>query len=118
LNKKMILIQTIIQVMVCFLIFGLTGSTEYNKGAENMALEGGTKGEIPFPHYRHQEILGNCTVCHKLFMQKSGSVENLKAKGVLKKKQVMNKLCIKCHRAERKAGKPHGPTTCTKCHVR
>ena len=41
-----------------------------------------------------------------------------KTKKKLEKKHVMNKLCIKCHKAEKKAGKPYGPTTCSKCHIR
>jgi hypothetical protein len=42
----------------------------------------------------------------------------MKAQGKLKPKHVMNKMCIKCHRAEKKAGNPSGPLTCSKCHVK
>lgn len=89
-----------------------------NRGAKEMKLTGGRRGEVPFPHFDHQNRLGDCKVCHSLFPQAKGSLEALKAEGKLKGKQVMNKLCIKCHKAEKQAGKQSGPTTCTKCHVR
>ena len=89
-----------------------------NQGAENMVLKGGTRGEVPFPHRRHQENLGDCQICHFIFPQESGSIEALKAKGKLKKKYVMNKLCTKCHREKKKARQPSGPTTCSKCHMK
>jgi hypothetical protein len=31
-------------------------------------------------------------------------------------KQVMNKLCVQCHKERKKAGDTSGPTTCTQCH--
>ena len=33
-------------------------------------------------------------------------------------KKVMNLQCIKCHKAEKQAGRPHGPVTCNSCHVK
>jgi arsenate reductase len=36
----------------------------------------------------------------------------------MKPKKVMNLQCIKCHKAEKRAGKPHGPVTCTTCHAK
>lgn len=88
-----------------------------NRGAKELHLTGGSRGEVVFPHANHQKRL-DCKVCHTLFPQAKGSVEKLKAEGKLKGKQVMNKLCIKCHKAEKRAGKPAGPTTCVKCHQR
>ncbi len=95
-----------------------SASAEIKNGAENMELSGGSRGKVPFPHRSHQKSLGDCNICHSSFQQKPGSIEELKAKGELEQKQIMNKLCLKCHRAERTAGKPHGPTTCSKCHVK
>ena len=89
-----------------------------NKGAESIELEGGKRGKVPFPHHRHQENLGDCTICHSVFPQKLGSIEELKAQGKLKKKYVMNKLCTKCHREIKKAGRKTGPTTCKSCHIK
>ena len=89
-----------------------------NKGAENIEINGGSRGNVPFPHHQHQVRLEDCQICHSLFPQKSGSIAELKADGKLKKKQVMNKLCTKCHRATKKAGQKSGPTTCKNCHIK
>ena len=89
-----------------------------NKGAEDMQIAGGTRGDVPFPHRAHQERLDDCNVCHSTFPQKSGSIAALKANGKLKKKYVMNKLCTKCHKETKKAGQKSGPTTCKACHIK
>lgn len=91
---------------------------EQDKGAENIEMEGGKRGNVPFPHHQHQERLVDCQTCHSVFPQKAGSIEELKAQGKLKKKYVMNKLCTKCHKETKKAGKKTGPTTCAKCHIK
>ncbi len=87
-----------------------------NKGAEKIELFGGKKGKIPFPHHTHQDVLKDCNICHADFPQKAGSIEALKAEGKLKKKQVMNKQCIKCHKKKKRAKERTGPTSCSKCH--
>ena len=58
----------------------------------------------------------NCKICHDTFPQQTGAIDELKKSGDLKPKQVMNKLCTKCHRDRKQAGETSGPTTCTKCH--
>ena len=83
-----------------------------------MKLDGGSRGEVPFTHSKHQERLGDCNVCHSLFPQSSGAILANKKKGDLKKKQVMNTLCIKCHKTEKSKGNAYGPVVCSKCHVR
>ena len=88
------------------------------KGAANIEIDGGKKGKVPFPHRQHQERLVDCKICHSVFPQKPGSIKKLKAQGELKKKYVMNKLCTKCHKNEKKAGRKSGPTKCSKCHVK
>jgi hypothetical protein len=88
------------------------------KGADQMVLEGGPTGDVPFPHHRHQNVLEDCTVCHELFGQKDGAIEKLKAAGKLEPKTVMNKLCTSCHKKYRLQGKKTGPVTCRTCHVR
>ena len=93
-------------------------TNELDKGAENIEMEGGKIGKVPFPHHQHQERLVDCQTCHSVFPQKAGSIEELKAQGKLKKKYVMNKLCTKCHKETKKAGKKTGPTTCAKCHIK
>lgn len=94
------------------------GLAAKNMGPKEMKLAGGSRGAIPFPHLTHQNQLGDCNVCHSLFPQAKGGIEKLKVEGKLKAKQVMNKHCIKCHKAEKKAGNASGPTTCNSCHVR
>lgn len=89
-----------------------------NKGAEQIVLDGGSRGLVHFPHHRHQNALGDCRVCHHLFAQEKGSIAKGKANGQLVIKQVMTKLCIQCHRDKKQADKPAGPTTCSKCHVK
>lgn len=89
-----------------------------NGGAEKIALKGGSRGTVPFPHHRHQNALQDCNICHSLFPQEPGGIERLKAEGKLVKQQVMKKLCINCHRTLKRIGRPGGPITCAKCHIR
>lgn len=108
---------------VLFFTLILTSATAICLAAQNMGpkeikLVGGSRGEIRFPHSSHQAKLGDCKVCHNLFPQSIGGIAKLKAEGKLKPKQIMNKHCIKCHKAEKRAGNPSGPTTCAKCHIR
>ena len=109
-------------VMAVLLGLGLlvsTGTVESaNNGAEEMLIEGGSRGKVPFPHRTHQAVLGDCNKCHDLFPQETGAISRLKEAGNLKKKQVMNTSCVKCHKAMQKGGGKAGPTTCSKCHVR
>ena len=95
---------------------GTVGSA--NNGAEEMLLEGGTRGKVPFPHRTHQAVLGDCNKCHDLFPQETGAITRLQKSGALEKKQVMNKNCVKCHKTMKKGGGKTGPTTCAACHVR
>jgi hypothetical protein len=94
---------------------GVSLATE-NQGAENITLDGGSRGNVSFPHRQHQKNLVDCQICHSLFPQEAGAIEKLKAQGALENKYVMNKHCTKCHREKKKAGQPSGPTTCAKCH--
>ncbi|OQX17056.1 MAG: cytochrome C [Desulfobacteraceae bacterium IS3] len=91
-------------------------AAEQSKGAKDMELSGGDKGKVAFPHQKHQEVLGDCKICHDVFPQEPGSIEKLKAAGKLEKKQVMNKQCVKCHKEKENAGVKTGPTACSKCH--
>jgi hypothetical protein len=89
-----------------------------NQGAEKIELSGGDRGKVLFPHHQHQTALGDCNICHQLFPQTPGAIDAMKAKGQLEQKQVMNKMCIKCHKAEKMGGRPSGPTACTQCHIK
>ncbi len=99
-------------------LFNAVSVAVENKGAENITLAGGKSGEVSFPHHRHQDVLVDCNICHYIFPQKKGVIEELKAQAKLEKKQVMNKLCTKCHREKKKAGEKAGPVTCKNCHIK
>ena len=114
---KLLLILIAMTVLIAGMSITVSLATQ-DPGAENMVLEGGKRGKVPFPHRQHQENLDDCQICHSVFPQDSGAIEKLKAEGTLKKKYVMNKLCTKCHKKTRKAGQPSGPTTCAKCHIK
>lgn len=107
----------IVLVFAGFVSFVVAGEDPNVKGAEKLELNGGFKGKVPFPHHQHQKI-SDCTKCHSIFPKEAGVIDKKKADGSLKKKQVMNKLCIKCHKAEKNAGKPYGPISCSKCHTK
>jgi hypothetical protein len=89
-----------------------------NKGADQISIDGGSRGNISFAHHAHQDRLKDCNICHALFPQEPGALSKLKDSGQLKKKQVMNKQCIACHKAEKRAGNKTAPTTCSKCHIK
>ena len=112
--KAKVVAGLIIGLMV---IVGVSQAVE-DKGAKDITLAGGKSGNVPFPHHRHQEVIADCKTCHSIFPQKAGVIEALKAEGKLKKKQVMNKLCTKCHKQKKRAGEKGGPVTCKTCHIK
>ena len=114
---KLMVVLVSISAMIAGVMTANSMATQ-NKGAENIELEGGKRGNVHFPHHQHQDRIGDCQICHSVFPQKSGSIQELKAEGRLKKKYVMNKLCTKCHKEKKRAGQKSGPTTCTKCHIK
>ncbi len=86
-----------------------------NKGAEDITLQGGSLGNVTLGHYRHQNALGNCNVCHGLFPRAFGSIRKLEEQGQLKNRRVM-KECQACHRDRAAKGEKAGPTACRGCH--
>ena len=97
-------------------IVAVTGAA--NQGAEQIKIYGGSRGDVLFPHHAHQDRLKDCNTCHAAFPQEADGLKKMKEAGQLKPKQVMNKQCVKCHKDQKKAGNPTGPTTCSKCHVK
>jgi hypothetical protein len=87
------------------------------RGPESIDIYGGRSGNVPFPHAQHQDRINDCNVCHSVFPQKIGAIQQMKAEGTLKPKKVMNLQCVKCHKQEKRAGRPHGPVTCKTCHM-
>ena len=112
---------SVVLISIAAIVIGSSvafSDNDQNKGAESIEIDGGTGGKVSFPHHQHQENLADCTICHSVFPQKPGSIEELKAQGKLEKKHVMNKLCTKCHKEMKKAGRKTGPLTCSKCHIK
>ncbi len=109
-----------ILILICFAVFAASTTLAIvNKGAEEITLDGGKKGKVEFPHHEHQEALEQkCKTCHDLFPQEPGIINDLKKKGTLKKKQVMNEKCLECHKTRKKAGKDAGPVKCKGCHIK
>ncbi len=107
----------LVTILAIFSIAAMATGQTVNKGPEEITIDGGSKGEIHFPHRSHQNNLGDCKICHSIFPQKLGIIKKLKAEGKLKKKRVMNN-CRGCHRRLAKQGKKAGPTSCRKCHSR
>lgn len=97
------------------IIAGVTFAQVSKKGAPDIILKGGNRGDVRFPHRIHQDNLVDCKVCHDMFPQTPGIIADLKSKGQLKKKQVMTH-CRGCHKNMVNSGKKAGPTTCSKCH--
>lgn len=87
-----------------------------NKGRAEISLDGGKSGPVDFNHHLHQAVVKDCQVCHADFAQEEGALDAAKAAGTLKAKQVMNKTCLTCHRAKKKAGEKSGPVSCKDCH--
>lgn len=120
---RILLLVTAVILSAGILLFNtatvaLSGTPVENKGAAEIKLPAGKRGDVLFPHRRHQDKLGDCNICHSVFPQKAGVIKALKSEGKLKKKHVMNKLCTKCHRQKKKEGIKSGPTTCSKCHIK
>jgi Cytochrome c7 and related cytochrome c len=114
------LLKTMIRYGLLLLAFATLAFTPVieKQGADEISLFGGKRGNVPFPHRRHQDILKDCSICHTMFPREKGIIDALKKEEKLKAKQVMNKLCVKCHRTKAKAGEPSGPRSCNTCHIK
>jgi len=60
-----------------------------------------SKGNVSFPHKKHQEMLKNCSKCHA---KAPGKIAELG-------KDWAHKTCKGCHSEMKK-----GPTSCNDCH--
>jgi len=97
---------------------GTTAVAVQNRGNKEIKIDGGKRGSVSFFHHMHQNMIKDCSVCHSLFPKSKGAIKNTIAEKKLKKKQVMTTVCLKCHKDYKKAGKAHGPTKCSACHVK
>jgi DNA-directed RNA polymerase subunit M/transcription elongation factor TFIIS len=114
---KEVMMNRIALFCVVFFLILLTTGLAQNYGKKEILIDGGKKGNILFPHQAHQSRIKDCKVCHASFPQKQGALKESMGTGVLKKKQVMNTICLKCHREDKNAGKTHGPVKCSGCHA-
>ncbi len=110
----------IVIMVLLFMAAAVICLADHHSGAPNITLDGGKRGNIPFPHERHQLKLGeeSCQLCHDRFPQEPGAIAKLIAGGELKKKKVMNILCVKCHKQRKRAGRDTGPIKCSACHIK
>jgi hypothetical protein len=107
----------LIATLVFFAAIIVTASaSEEKKGAESITIDGASKGNVEFPHKEHQDELKECMLCHDTFPQELGVIKKMKTNKELQRKQVMNDVCLKCHKDFKKQGKEHGPTSCNGCH--
>ena len=99
-----------------FIVLQTTAVFAYSeKGAEDMVLKGGSRGEVFFPHGRHHGVTVDCLPCHGLFQKESEIIAKMQTEGNLKKKEVMN-MCKGCHKELASKGEKGGPTSCNGCH--
>ena len=110
--------RTIMMILIIMLFTGAFAFAVQNKGTKEIKLDGGNRGAIDFPHHMHQSTIGDCNACHDVFPKTPGAIKGLIEQKKLKKKQVMNKTCLQCHKAKKKAGEKTGPTKCSACHVK
>jgi hypothetical protein len=108
----------ILSVLAILIFTATIAAAVHNQGAGDITLDGGGKGEIKFPHHLHQNAITDCNACHYLFPQKPEAIKAFKQEQKLKRMQVMNKLCIKCHKEKKNAGEKTGPVKCSQCHIK
>lgn len=114
--SRHIVMITLVTALIVSLSMAATHAV--SRGPDRIDIFGGRSGNVPFPHAQHQDRIKDCNVCHSVFPQETAAIKKMKEEGMLKPKKVMNLQCIKCHKAEKKTGKPHGPVTCKTCHVK
>jgi len=91
-------VQSIIVAAVVALSFS---SVVIAAGPEVIELPA-SKGNVTFPHLKHQEMLKDCTKCHA--SETGGKIEGFG-------KDIAHNTCKKCHSDSGK-----GPTSCGACH--
>ena len=100
-------------IVMVFLAVPVPGNAENGE----LVLDGGRKGNVPFPHGLHQKTLENCSICHAKFPKESGAIKEGVENGKLKKMEIM-KDCMNCHKELAAKGEPSGPErSCSACHI-
>jgi cytochrome c553 len=111
--KKMIVLSVVFLVAIGFTSFLSAADKPAMKAV--IDIPAGEKGNVNFPHAKHQKAVENCMTCHNLFPQKDNGITELMKQGKLQKKQVMN-MCLTCHKSMVAKGAKTGPTACMQCH--
>ena len=111
-NAKFISMSAILLTLV---LQTNTSFAEQSQGAESMLLKGGSRGDIHFPHGRHQGVTVDCMPCHGPLPKEAQVLDKMKGEGKLEKKQIMN-MCKGCHKELASKGQKAGPTSCRGCH--
>ncbi len=108
--------KTAMVFLILLLVLILHSASANEKvGKEVIELSGRDKGNIAFPHEKHQKAVKDCMICHSLFPKKMGVISDMITDGKLQDKQVMNQ-CLACHRDMKNTGEKTGPTSCLQCH--
>jgi hypothetical protein len=111
--------RNIIGASLMFVMILVGWAVAQNSGSEVVVFEKGKMPQVVFPHHRHQQKLNNeCNACHDLFPMQTGVIKEMILQEKLKKQQVMNSKCVKCHKDRVQAGLAAGPVKCTECHAR
>lgn len=101
--------------LFALLLFFLASPSTAQKA--EIEIPGGRLGEVAFPHAKHHQALQDCEPCHSLFPQREGAIRELKEKGELEERQVMNN-CVDCHKDRVRKKLKTGPLRCRGCHIK
>ncbi len=112
--KKIVLLALVAALSAGVAALAQEAAPAVNNGAPEIVLSV-SKGDIAFPHQKHQKALNDCNLCHKMYPKEKGVIARLKDAGKLEPKSVM-KACIGCHRDRLEGKLSAGPTSCAKCH--
>ena len=107
-NKRYLFVLSVIIFFTVFSVAVLSQQAVMN-------LEGGSLGDVSFPHQKHQKVISKCDACHGLFPKEKGIIQKNIAEKKLKKKKVMGQ-CVDCHKERATDNKMVGPVKCKGCH--
>ena len=102
--------------LIFLALFAANLSADENPGAPRIEIDSGVKGIVNFNHGMHQKSVMDCGQCHDMFQKNPGAIQTAIASGELKKKQVMNKKCLSCHKRSKRQNEKFGPVRCSGCH--
>lgn len=94
------------KVAVSLIALVAFAGTAFAAAPENVIIKNSVKGDVAFPHKKHQDlgVLKECTACHK---EATGG----KIGALGKEKGHAN--CLTCHKEK---GNGKAPTKCGDCH--